>query len=183
MDERERRLDPERAGDHIDRLYRAAWALCGNREEAEDLVQETYSRVLARPRFLRKDDDLGYLLRSLRNTFLRQLRTKKRQVRGDEVSAESDPIDLRGYMRPDSEAEAREVFGAIAELPEDFRLTLVAVDVAGLSHEEAAKALGIPAGTVRSRLFRARERVAATLLGEQKDQPGTPAPGGSLSSY
>jgi DNA-directed RNA polymerase specialized sigma24 family protein len=46
----ERTLDPARLGDHIDRLYRAAWALCGSREDAEDLVQETYARVLARPR-------------------------------------------------------------------------------------------------------------------------------------
>ena len=60
-------LDPARLGDHLDRLYRAAWALCGRREEAEDLVQETYARVLARPRFLRNDDDLG--ARAARATF------------------------------------------------------------------------------------------------------------------
>ena len=65
----QRQLDPEALGDHIDRLYRAAWSLCGSREEAEDLVQETFERVLRRPRFLRSEDDLGYLLRVLRNTF------------------------------------------------------------------------------------------------------------------
>ena len=48
--------DPDRLGDHIDRLYRAGWALTGSREAAEDLVQETYARVLARPRFLRHDE-------------------------------------------------------------------------------------------------------------------------------
>jgi len=68
----ERRLDPTRLGDHLDRLYRAAWAYVGSREDAEDLVQETYARVLARPRWLRKEDDLGYLLRALRNTFFNQ---------------------------------------------------------------------------------------------------------------
>ena len=67
----EHRLDPARLGDHLDRLYRAAWALSGSREDAEDLVQETYARVLARPRLLRNEDDLGYLLRALRNTFLK----------------------------------------------------------------------------------------------------------------
>jgi Sigma-70 region 2 len=55
----ERPLDPAALGDHLDRLYRAAWALCGSREDAEDLVQETYARVLARPRLLRNEDDLG----------------------------------------------------------------------------------------------------------------------------
>src|SRR4051812_50152333 len=63
----ERTLDPARLGDHLDRLYRAAWALCGSREDTEDLVQETYARVLSRPRVLRREDDLGYLLRALRN--------------------------------------------------------------------------------------------------------------------
>ena len=77
----ERPLDPARVGDHVDRLYRAAWALCGSREEAEDLVQETYARVLARPRLLRNEDDLGYLLRALRNTFLNQKRTESRRLR------------------------------------------------------------------------------------------------------
>src|SRR5262249_45552030 len=64
--EMDRQLDPARLGDHVDRLFRAAWALCGSREDAEDLVQETYARVLARPRLLRHEDDLGYLLRALR---------------------------------------------------------------------------------------------------------------------
>ncbi|MDX6661124.1 MAG: hypothetical protein QOJ55_1946, partial [Solirubrobacteraceae bacterium] len=52
----EHELDPEALGDHFDRLYRAAWALCGSREDAEDLVQDTYARVLARPRVVRRDD-------------------------------------------------------------------------------------------------------------------------------
>ena len=55
----------------------------GSREEAEDLVQETYARVLARPRLLRNEDDLGYLLRALRNTFLNQKRTESRRLRPD----------------------------------------------------------------------------------------------------
>src|SRR5207248_11313623 len=72
-------LDPEHLGDHLDRLYRAAWGLCGSREDAEDLVQETFARVLRRPRILRSEDDLGYLLRVLRNTFLSQRRTAARR--------------------------------------------------------------------------------------------------------
>ena len=75
----ERPLDPARLGDHFDRLYRAAWALSGSREDAEDLVQETYARVLARPRLLRNEDDLGYLLRALRNTFLNEKRSERRR--------------------------------------------------------------------------------------------------------
>src|SRR4051794_41836030 len=77
----QRTLDPARLGDHLDRLYRAAWALSGSREDAEDLVQETYAHVLARPRLLRNEDDLGYLLRALRNTFLTQIRSQSRRGR------------------------------------------------------------------------------------------------------
>src|SRR5262247_3253795 len=79
----ERTLDPARLGDHIDRLYRAAWALSGSREDAEDLVQETYTRVLAKPRFLRNEDDLGYLLRALRNTFLNRRRAQRSRLQAD----------------------------------------------------------------------------------------------------
>ena len=70
----ERSLEPGRLGDHLDRLYRAAWALCGSRQDAEDLVQETFVNVLKRPRFLRDGNELGYLLRALRNTHANRYR-------------------------------------------------------------------------------------------------------------
>ncbi|MEY2535647.1 MAG: hypothetical protein QOF29_3557, partial [bacterium] len=72
-------LDPADLGDHVDRLFRAAWAMCGSREDAEDLVQDTFARVLAKPRLLRNDDDLGYLLRVLRNTFVSRHRATSRR--------------------------------------------------------------------------------------------------------
>ena len=68
-------LDPNRLPDYIDRLYRAAWALCGSRHDAEDLVQETFATVLKRPRLLHTDNDIGYLLRALRNTYATRYRT------------------------------------------------------------------------------------------------------------
>jgi RNA polymerase sigma-70 factor (ECF subfamily) len=156
-------LDPERLGDHLDRLYRAAWALCGSREDAEDLVQETYARVLRRPRMLRRDEDLAYLLRVLRNTFLNAQRTASR--RPQKAAMPDDPpfADPSPTLQPDSAAEAREVFAAIAALPEDFRDAIVAVDVVGLSYGEAARAFKAKEATITSRLFRARERVAKAV--------------------
>src|SRR5664280_706301 len=74
-----RTLDPHSLNQHVDRLYRAAWALCGSREDAEDLVQETFARVLARPRVLSGDDELYYLMRALRNTFFTSRRTASRR--------------------------------------------------------------------------------------------------------
>src|SRR5512133_1742315 len=161
----ERTLDPARLGDHLDRLYRAAWALCGSREEAEDLVQETYSRVLARPRLLRNEDDLGYLLRALRNTFLTQKRTESRRVRTAPLPDELELIADPHAREPQAALEAGELYAAVAALPDDFRDVLVAVDVTGLSYKEAALALRIPEGTVMSRLYRARQQIVRRLEG------------------
>jgi RNA polymerase sigma-70 factor, ECF subfamily len=158
-------LDPERAGDHLDRLFRAAWALTGNREEAEDVVQETYLRVLSRPRFLRNEDDLGYLLRALRNTFLTMRRDAGRRIRPVALPDEPGLIEDRSAVNPHAALEAREVYAAVAALPDDYRDTIVAVDIAGLSYKEAAKALGTKEGTIMSRLSRARSRVVATVEG------------------
>ena len=159
----ERPLDPARLGDHIDRLYRAAWALSGSREDAEDLVQETYARLLARPRLLRKEDDLGYLLRALRNTFLNQKRSESRRLRPDPLPDRLELVPDPQTRQPEAALEAAEVFAAVAALPGDFRDVLVAIDVAGLSYKEAARALRIREGTVMSRLYRARQQVVRAV--------------------
>jgi len=155
-----RLLDPAGLGDHVDRLYRAAWGLCGSREDAEDLVQETFARVLSKPRFVRRDDDLGYLLRVLRNTFVSRYRTAQRRPRTTAMPEDLEPADPGVGSRPDRMTEAREVFAHIAALPDAFRDTLVAVDVAGLSYAEAAALLGTKEATIASRLHRARAQVA-----------------------
>ena len=164
-----RQLDPDALGDHVDRLYRAAWALCGRREDAEDLVQETYAKVLAKPRFLRNDDDLGYLMRVLRNVFNTRHRTAQRRPQAAAMPEDFEVADPRVSSRPDQAVEAKEVFRHIAELPGDFRDALVAVDVAGLSYGEAARLLGTKEATITSRLHRARARVAA---GMESASPG-----------
>jgi len=161
----ERTLDPARLGDHLDRLYRAAWALCGSREDAEDLVQETYARVLARPRMLRHEDDLGYLLRALRNTFLNARRSESRRLRPGPLPEQLDVVADPQARRPDEAVEAAEVYAAVAALADDFRDVLVAVDIAGLSYKEAARALRIREGTVMSRLYRARQQVVRLVDG------------------
>lgn len=161
----EHALDPARLGDHLDRLYRAAWALCGSREDAEDLVQETYARVLARPRLLRNEDDLGYLLRALRNTFLNRRRAEGRRLRPDPLPDDLDLVRDPQSREPEVALEAGELYRAIAALPDDFRDALVAVDVTGLSYREAARALRIREGTVMSRLYRARQQVIRRIEG------------------
>jgi RNA polymerase sigma-70 factor (ECF subfamily) len=161
----ERTLDPARLGDHLDRLYRAAWALCGSREDAEDLVQETFARVLSRPRLLRNEDDLGYLLHALRNTFLNKLRTERRRLAPGRLPEQLDLVADPRARDPQAAVEAAELYAAIATLPADYRDVLVTVDVAGLSYKEAARALRTREGTVMSRLYRARQQVVRRIEG------------------
>jgi RNA polymerase sigma-70 factor (ECF subfamily) len=159
-----RRLDPQSLPQHLDRLYRAAWALCGSPQDAEDLVQETCVRVLARPRFLRGQDELAYLMQALRNTFMTQRRTAARRPRtGAQTLDDIELPDIRTGERPEEALQAREVIATIAGLAENQRLALVAVDIVGLSYREAANALGTREATIATRVFRAREQVAREL--------------------
>lgn len=155
-----RRLNPDDLGDHLDRLFRAAWALCGDRHDAEDLVQETCAVVLARPRWVRGGDDLGYLLRALRNTHVSRLRTASRRPPTTELG---DRAERRPRWDADVNAELGALFHVISELPAGFRDALVAVDLVGLTYREAARALRVREATITSRLHRARLRVAEHL--------------------
>lgn len=158
-------LDPGTLGDHVDRLFRAAWAMCGSRQEAEDLVQETYVRVLARPRVVRNDDDIGYLVRVLRNTFISSRRKAESRLTTPVDPDDLDAVD-RESLQPQAAVEAREVFEAIAALPEAYRSALVAVDVVGLSYREAADALKTKEATITSRLYRGRAQVAQRVAAQ-----------------
>ena len=158
-----KRLDPEVLGAHLGLLLRTASTLCDSRENAEDLVQDTVARVFSRPRSLRGGNDRAYLMQALRNTFLTTGRTAARRPRLVTTLEELDPADRRTGASPEEALNARRVFPAIAQLPEPFRLALVAVDIAGLSYGEAARVLGASETTITTRLYRARQRVAHEL--------------------
>lgn len=162
----DRQLDPESLGDHIDRLYRAARSLCGSREEAEDLVQETFARVLQKPRTLRSNDDLGYLLRVLRNTFISSRRAAARRPQATASPEALEFIEDRSAARPEARLESAELYGAISALPPDFRDAVMAIDVVGLSYREAARALRVREATITTRLHRGRQRIAQALADE-----------------
>ena len=158
-----RRLDADCLGDHLDRLYRSARAMTGSSQDAEDLVSETMVRVLARPRCVSHDDALPYLLRSLRNTWSDTLRSRRRRPVAACLPDDVDHEDVAAARRPHASAEAREVLEVVAGLPEGHRDAIMLVDVAGLSYGEAAATLGVPVGTVMSRLSRGRSAVASRL--------------------
>jgi RNA polymerase sigma-70 factor (ECF subfamily) len=107
-------------------------------------------------------------MRTLRNTYLTGLRSASRRPRTVGLPADESTSLSTTLARPDVAAEQRATLDVIAALPEDFRVTLIAVDVVGLSYGEAARALGAREATITSRLFRARRRVARALSSERE---------------
>jgi RNA polymerase sigma-70 factor, ECF subfamily len=160
-------LDPVALGRHLDRLMRAALAMCGSRADAEDLVQEVCLRVLAKPRVVR-GNDLAYLHGVLRNTFISdyQMRMRRGTTPVEPASLSQVPAGLRDD--PEVRAVHQEVRQAITDLPEHYRDAVIAVDVLGLPYAEAADTLGVAHGTIMSRLYRGRAAVA--------ERVGAPAP-------
>jgi RNA polymerase sigma-70 factor (ECF subfamily) len=120
-------LDPARLPDHIDALYRAACALCGSRHDAEDLVQETFARVLKRPRLVRRDHELAYLLRALRNTYYSHHRAAARRP------ATTALVEDVASVAPEASFRANEIMQAVASAPPAFRDAVIAVDIVGMS--------------------------------------------------
>jgi RNA polymerase sigma-70 factor (ECF subfamily) len=163
-------LDPHAAAAHLPRLSRLAYALCGSRHLAEDIAQETFLRVLSRPRRLRPGGEFPYLARTLRNVLHDHRRGERRRPphAGDEQLM--DLPQGRSDGDPLAALHAREVYAAVAALPEPLRDVVAAVDIAGLTYAETATALGVPRGTVMSRLFRARARLARALDGETPER-------------
>jgi RNA polymerase sigma-70 factor (ECF subfamily) len=172
-----RLLNPQSLVRHTDRLHRAAWALCGSRQDAEDLVQETFTRVLARPRLLRGEpSELAYLMRVLHNTFLSGRRDASRRPRVVVTLEDLQVLDWQATQAPQRALEVGELYAAIAELPECYRLTLVAVDLLGLSYGETGRSLGVREATVATRLFRARRLLVGRLAEEETPQSEAPRP-------
>jgi RNA polymerase sigma-70 factor, ECF subfamily len=161
-----RRLDPASLGDHVDRLYRAARAKSSSREDAEGLVQETFARVLQRPRFLRREDDIVYLQRVLRNTFVSGRRKAARRPQWSDTDNELTSIEDLSAPGPEARLDYAALYHAISALPVPFRDAVIAVDVIGLSYEEASRALRVRKATIATRLHRGRQRVASVLAHE-----------------
>src|ERR1700761_8179547 len=165
-------LNPHSLGAHRERLQRAAWALCGSRQDAEDLVQETFTRVLARPRPLRGDaSELAYLMRVMHNTFLGGRRDASRRPRAVVALEDVQVLDWHATQAPQQALKVGELYAAIAELPERYRLALVAVDLLGLPYGEAGRLLGVREAPVATRLFRARQMIVGRLGEGERPAP------------
>src|SRR3954468_19265527 len=107
-------LDTKLLPAHMDRLNRAARSLCRSPQDAEDLVQDTFVNLLKRPRFLRDGDEVGYVLRALRNTHASRYRSAARRPQVLHLVEDAAP------QRDRHPAAAREVVEAIASAPAPY---------------------------------------------------------------
>ena len=139
-------------------LYPAALRMTRNALDAEDLVQETFAKVLKRPRMLRDTNEIGYLLRALRNTYATHWRTASRRPATRQLF-EDDAL-----ASDESDTDAREIMEAIASAPVPYRDAVIAVDLLGLSYREAARSLSTREATITTRLHRGRQHVASKLI-------------------
>jgi len=155
---------------HLDALYRVALRLSGNAADADDLVQETMLKAYrAWDQYERGTNAKGWLLTILRHTFINEYRRRTRHPETVDVDA-IEPFAVFDDVQ-EQDPQGRffdqivddEVLRAVDGLPEQFREALVLSDVEGMSYEEVARVLGVPLGTVKSRLFRARRLLQAKL--------------------
>ncbi|HEX5501277.1 MAG TPA: sigma-70 family RNA polymerase sigma factor [Thermomicrobiales bacterium] len=177
-DERRERLEAE-ALTYLDALYRTALRLSRNPQDAEDLVQETYLNAFrALDRFEEGTNLRAWLFRILNNAFISHYRRRKRRPSSslDDVSdfyLYDHLVDIPGASpaeSPEQEVLNRigdeAILGALEELPVEFRQVELLADVEGFAYREIADILGIPIGTVMSRLYRARRRLQKVLWRE-----------------
>ena len=147
----------------IPRLRRYARALTGNADAADDLVQETLERGMEKWRFWQSSRDLRpWLFSIIHNLHIDQLR-RQHQL---SLCAEEAAAEVAQRPRQTDALEVRDLDRALARLPLEQREVLLLVGLEELSYKEAATALGIPVGTVMSRLARARQRLREILAAD-----------------
>jgi RNA polymerase sigma-70 factor (ECF subfamily) len=151
----------------IPRLRRYARALTGRTDAADDLVQQTLERALEKWRFWQRERALRPWLFSIMHNL--QIDTLRREARIEYRDDEALP-ELEQRASQDDALELRDLDRALALLPIEQREILLLVGLEELSYADVARTLGVPSGTVMSRLSRARARLKAILAGEAVTQ-------------
>ena len=150
--------------EHASAVFRFAWGLCGNRSCAEDLVSETFVRLLTKAPRIRTRTALAYLLAVTRNTYLKSQRRQSREVElPDEIPAPQSDPGGRLDDRIDDRARLETIIATLGDLPEGERAALLLRIDHELPYEEIAAALDITVGAAKVRVHRARLRLAKAL--------------------
>ena len=153
--------EAERLVELIPRLRRYARALAGDRASADDLVQDTLERAWAKLHLYRRGTDLrAWLFTVMHNVHVNRVRATRAT---DPIEEEMPELAQRAAQG--DALMVRDLDRAIARLPEEQRAVLLLVTLEDMSYDEVARTLGIPIGTVMSRLSRAREKMRAMLSG------------------
>ncbi|MBI2215805.1 MAG: sigma-70 family RNA polymerase sigma factor [Candidatus Rokubacteria bacterium] len=152
---------------HLDALYNFAMYLTRNPPQADDLVQETYLRAFRFAHRFQPGTHLrAWLFQILRNTFLTFYRVREREVAIAEDGVPDWDVPMF-HDAPDDGSVATETHTdlerALARLPEEFRTVLLLAEVEGLPLEDVARVMACPVGTVKSRIFRAKDRLRVLL--------------------
>ena len=156
-------MDERQIREHIPRLRRYARALLGERYAADDLVQDTLERAWIKFHLWRPGSDLrAWLFSIMHNVFVNQMRVKRGSL---ETPTEELPVVSVRATQSDA-LEVADVERALRMLPEEQREILILVAVEEMTYEQASRVLGVPIGTVMSRLSRARERMRRMISGE-----------------
>lgn len=158
----------------IGSLRAFAVSLCGDKERADDLVQETLFKAWNHLESFKEGTNLkAWLFTILRNTYFSERRKRRREVEdadGAYAARLSTNPEQHGHM------DMQDFRAALTQLPDDQREALILVGAAGFSYEEAAEISGCAVGTIKSRVNRARNRIA-TMLGLDMEESGTQGEG------
>ncbi len=169
---------------HQNLVYNLARAILGDRDAAEDAAQETFISAFEHIRGFRGGSFRGWLLRIATNTCYDLLRHLRRRPSmplfpDDQGESESAAWLADPQPAPDAQVErdelARALYRRMDELPGPYRSAITLIDLHGLDYAEAAQALGIPVGTVKSRLARARYHMREAISQEFDYRRGSPA--------
>ena len=157
----------QQALQHLEALHNLAVYLTRNGPEAEDLVQETYVRALRFSHRFQPGTHLrAWLFQILRNTFLTFYRLRERESAiSEEGVPEGEAPMFQDAPPQDAERSAvhMDLERAFMMLPEEFKTPLLLAEVEGLALEDVARVMDCPIGTVKSRIFRAKERLRVHL--------------------
>lgn len=153
---------------HEDRVFAVCLRILGNREVALDATQETFLTVFRKASQFKGEAAAGtWIYRIAVNTCYDLLRKAKRRRAGP-LPETYDPADPGAEAMVESAALRPEIERALAELPPEFRSAIVLADIEGMALPDVAEAIGVPVGTVKSRVFRGR-RLLARSLGNRSD--------------
>lgn len=145
---------------HIAGLRRYAYVLCRDATDADDLVQETLMKAIAAAHTYRPEGNLrAWLFGILHNTFVSHRRQFAKRARAAAFLESMEAPPANATPEQERHIEVRQTLNLFARLSEDQRMTLIMVAIDGFSYEEAADALGVPVGTIMSRLSRGREQL------------------------